>query len=305
VRAPPRVVYVLSQFPCYDEAFLLREIHAVAQKIDTWVFSLRPSRDPVVHEEARALGPGTLSVAVRRSTRIARAHRRLLRPRPRRSHAAVARLSPNWRAPSSCSRPRLPPEGLLARGVAMRTGDRPARGLGHLPCHGRPLRLRRRACPSASRPRPRHLRRHHEPGGQAAAGDFVTTCTSKNAGHLGRSPRAPRGPDRGGAPRVPCPRSAIHRGDRALSVLSVGALHRHKGFDLSTRSPCSRRRPRPPLHDRGGGPLEDELRGRVMRPASPTGSPDRGARQRRSSPVRARLGLRADGAAGGTGAFQT
>jgi len=85
----PRVVFVLSMFPCYDEAFLLREIHAVAERIDVWVFSLRRSRDRIVHHEAVALRARVLHAPL---LAIVNAHVRLLARRPRRCLAALARL---------------------------------------------------------------------------------------------------------------------------------------------------------------------------------------------------------------------
>jgi len=88
----PRVVYVLSKFPCYDEAFLLREVHAVAQRLDTWIFSLRAADESVVHEEARRLLPRTLSVPYFFSWRILRAHAALLWRSPRRYLAALSGL---------------------------------------------------------------------------------------------------------------------------------------------------------------------------------------------------------------------
>src|SRR5260370_28735588 len=88
----PRVVYVLSKFPCYEEAFLLREIHAVAQRLDTWVFSLRSSEEPVVHDEARAMLPRTLYVPYFFSLRILLAQLVLLMRRPRLYLAALCRL---------------------------------------------------------------------------------------------------------------------------------------------------------------------------------------------------------------------
>jgi glycosyltransferase involved in cell wall biosynthesis len=95
-----RVVYVLSKFPCYDEAFLLREIDGVARRIDTWVFSLRRSDEPIIHDEARALLARTLHVPYLFSLRILRAHARVLLRRPRRWFGALAGLvAAHWRSP--------------------------------------------------------------------------------------------------------------------------------------------------------------------------------------------------------------
>jgi len=53
----PAVVFVFSKYPTYDEAFLHREVAAIAQRVPLGVFSLKRSRDAVVHEEVRTF-PG-------------------------------------------------------------------------------------------------------------------------------------------------------------------------------------------------------------------------------------------------------
>jgi len=273
VSVPPRVVYVLSQFPCYDEAFLLREVHAVAQKVDTWVFSLRPSRDPVVHEEARALRPRTLSVAFLLSTRIARAQLRLLRLRPRRWLAAVFRLvAGNWRSPEFLlkSLAFLPKAGWLAAWAMENGVTRLHAGWATYPATVALFVSDVTGLPFSFSGHAHDI--YVDTTGLAAklrGADFVTTCTSKNADHL-----------RALAPGLPEDRVAVVRhGVRLtsfdpslartgpLSILSVGTLHPYKGFG--------------PLLDAiglladegrdfrctivGGGPLEAELRGRVAR----------------------------------------
>ncbi|MFH0911426.1 MAG: glycosyltransferase [Planctomycetota bacterium] len=55
---PGHVAHVVSQFPCYDETFILREIAAVERRgLATTIFSLKPCRDAIVHPEAEALRP--------------------------------------------------------------------------------------------------------------------------------------------------------------------------------------------------------------------------------------------------------
>ncbi len=52
---------ILSQFPRYDEAFILRELVALSQGSQALViFSLRPCHDRVIHEQAKALQPQTV-----------------------------------------------------------------------------------------------------------------------------------------------------------------------------------------------------------------------------------------------------
>ena len=46
----PKVAFIFSQFPCYDEVFILREMAALREKLDFTIFSIKRSRrDPVRH----------------------------------------------------------------------------------------------------------------------------------------------------------------------------------------------------------------------------------------------------------------
>lgn len=55
-----KVAFIVSKFPSYDEAFLLRELYAVSKVKDTVIFSLRGAKDPIIHDQARELLPRTL-----------------------------------------------------------------------------------------------------------------------------------------------------------------------------------------------------------------------------------------------------
>lgn len=56
-----RLGVILSQFPRYDEAFILRDLQALKQgQEDMVIFSLRPCRDKIVHAQAKALLPQTV-----------------------------------------------------------------------------------------------------------------------------------------------------------------------------------------------------------------------------------------------------
>jgi glycosyltransferase involved in cell wall biosynthesis len=54
-------MFVFSKFPTYDEAFLQRELAAIAGRIDVAVFSLKRSREAIVHAEAGGLTGPVLS----------------------------------------------------------------------------------------------------------------------------------------------------------------------------------------------------------------------------------------------------
>ena len=51
-----KFAYVISQFPCYDETFVTRELKALVDlEVDLTIFSLKPCRDSVIHSDAEKL----------------------------------------------------------------------------------------------------------------------------------------------------------------------------------------------------------------------------------------------------------
>ena len=50
-----RVAFIVSKFPCYDEAFILREMYALSKRMEIFIFSLRKSKEKMIHDEAREL----------------------------------------------------------------------------------------------------------------------------------------------------------------------------------------------------------------------------------------------------------
>lgn len=272
----PRLVYVLSKFPCYDEAFLLREVHAVAQRLDTWIFSLRAADESVVHEEARRLLPRTLSAPYLFSWRILRAHLALLRRSPRRYLSALSGLIVgSGRSLESLAKnlalfPKMGwlADWALAHGVThlhagwatypasaalvvSEIAGIPFSFSGHahdiyLDASGLPRKLRRAA--------------------------FVSTCTVSNVSYL-----------RALAPDCPPDRIAVvHHGIRPsdyvasrddvasragpLKVLSVGTLNPHKGFTYVIEALAQLLREGRELEATivGGGPLERDLRAQAV-----------------------------------------
>lgn len=270
----PRVVFLLSKFPCYDEAFLLREIYAVAQQVDAWIFSLRnSSADPVVHAEARALLPRSLSVPYLFSLRILRANLTMLLRRPGRYGHALARLATSgWRSPEYLVKSLVCfPKAVwlahwsLANGVthlhAAWASYPASAALVASEIAGVPFSFSGHAHDIFERSThlPEKLRR----------AQFVTTCTATNRRHL----RA-LAPDGTGA-RVTVvhhgfsmPRLApsVSPGD-PLPILSVGTLNGHKGFEYFIDALAQLRYEGLDFRGTivGGGPLEGSLRARVAR----------------------------------------
>jgi colanic acid/amylovoran biosynthesis glycosyltransferase len=269
----PRVLYVLSRFPCYDEAFLLREIHAVAERLETWIFSLRPSRDPVVHDEARALAARTLSMAFLFSPRIVRAHLHLVRRRPRRYAVALLRLlAGNWRSPEFLLKnlALFPKAGWLAV-WAMENG------VTHLHAGWATYPAAVALLVSDITGLPFSFSGHAHDiyldttqlAEKVRRAAFVTTCTASNAAYL-RALVPGRAADNIAVVRHGIRLSRFDRAPEAegpIRILSVGTLHPHKGFahlldalEGLADDGCDFR-----CTIVGGGPLEADLRRRAAR----------------------------------------
>jgi glycosyltransferase involved in cell wall biosynthesis len=86
-----KILFVVSQFPCYTEAFILRELYALSKETDITIFSLKRSRDKVIHDQARELLSRTVCVPFF-SPSILGAMIRLLFTRPLRTFATLFEL---------------------------------------------------------------------------------------------------------------------------------------------------------------------------------------------------------------------
>ncbi len=97
-----RLGVMLSQFPRYDEAFILRELAALAQtEPELVIFSLRPCRDRVIHAQAKALQPRTVYAPFLWSAAVWASHAYFLRRAPRAYWGALAWIiSRHWNHPA-------------------------------------------------------------------------------------------------------------------------------------------------------------------------------------------------------------
>lgn len=266
----PRLLYVLSKFPCYDEAFLLREIHGVSRRLDTHIFSLRPADDVVVHDDARELVPRTLYAAYLFSGALLAAHARVLARRPLAWLRALARIvAGNWRSPEFLVKNlALFPKSVWAAQWAL------DHGVTHV--HGGwatyPATAAMTIAGIAGLPWSFSGHAHDiyldttQLADKLRSAAFVTTCTASNAVHL-RS-LAPDAPE----DRIVVMHHGIRLGDFAtaspppgLEILSVGTLNPHKGFgpllEALALLAAEGRDFRCTIV--GGGPLEAALRAQV------------------------------------------
>lgn len=59
----PKVAFIFSKFPCYDETFILREMNEIKkQGLEFLIFSLKKPKDKIMHEEAKDLAKGSIYV---------------------------------------------------------------------------------------------------------------------------------------------------------------------------------------------------------------------------------------------------
>ncbi len=57
----PKVAFIFSQFPAYDETFILRELNQLKEQgVLFTIYSLKTPQDKIVHEEAQELARGTV-----------------------------------------------------------------------------------------------------------------------------------------------------------------------------------------------------------------------------------------------------
>lgn len=76
--ASKKIGFVFSQFPCYDEVFMLREMSRLRDRIDILIFSIRSARrDPVSHPEAESLREKTVYAGLFLDLRVLRENLRL------------------------------------------------------------------------------------------------------------------------------------------------------------------------------------------------------------------------------------
>ena len=77
-----KVLFIVSMFPCYDEAFILREMDAIAKDAEISIFSLKSPQDEVIHDAATTLLPKTVYTPYLFSRRILGAQLRTILRQP-------------------------------------------------------------------------------------------------------------------------------------------------------------------------------------------------------------------------------
>jgi colanic acid/amylovoran biosynthesis glycosyltransferase len=270
---PLRIVFIVSKFPCYDEAFILREIYALSKEKDIRIFSLRPSREEVVHDQARELLPKTVYVPYLLSWGILKANAVMLGKNPLCYLAALGRLifgnlkSPNFLLKSLAFFPKavylahwMKQEGVnfmhaywatypaSVALVASEISGVPFSFTGH--AHDIYLDTT-------------HLKE------KIRYAKFVSTCTSSNKDYLRKI-----------APSEPADKIFLNyhgldlekfdsngkTRNNVFQILSVGTLQTHKGFSYLLNALDLLQKKGLKFHCTiiGGGPLEEDLRRHIQ-----------------------------------------
>lgn len=266
-----KVAFILSRFPCYDEAFLLREIHAIAQRLPVAIVSLRRSREEVVHDQARELLDCTFAPPYLLSWKLVGAHVALLTRRPGRYLRALGRLIlGNLRSPEFLAKnlALFPKAVLVARWAEQSGVTHLHAGWATYPASVALMVSELTGVPFSfsghahdiylnTTQLPEKLRR----------ASSVTTCTGSNRDFL-----------RDLAPEVPADRIEVVRhgldlaryerptpSAEGLHILSVGTLFPHKGFQelLAGLEHLAGQGREFRCTIVGGGPLETRLKEKV------------------------------------------
>lgn len=270
----PTLGVILSQFPRYDEAFILRELVALAQgPQELVIFSLRPCRDRIIHEQAKALQPRTVYAPFVWSWRVWRSQWQVLRRTPKTYWGAVGWvLSRHWNHPVILVKtlvcfPKTVHFATLAH----------ERGVGHLHAFWATYPATSAAIISRLTGIPYSLSGHaHDLYTtnptlleKIERAQFVVTCTEANKRHLETLKTRQRvnvvvsyhGVDLSRFAPRPKSREPVCR------LLAVGSLLPCKGFETLIEG-CRRLKARAVSFHctiAGGGPLERTLRRRIER----------------------------------------
>lgn len=268
-----RLGVILSQFPRYDEAFILRDLQALAQGFaEMTIFSLRPCRDRVVHAQAKRLLPRTVYGPFLFSARLWAAHAWFLRRRAGDYVAALVWVFlHHWRNPVVLAKtlilfPKTVYFAHLAQERSMRLLHA---GWATYPATSAWIIQKLTGIPFTLAAHAHDLYTANPAlAAKLSCARFVVTCTQDNKTYLDRltQGRIPvhvcyHGVDLSRFSPAPKPDQGPCR------ILAVGSLLPCKGFETLIAG-CAQLASRGMAFEctlAGGGPLEKKLRGMIRR----------------------------------------
>ena len=270
----PRVQFIFSKFPCYDETFILREIRCLkAAGVGLSIFSIKRGRDPVIHGDALPLMEHTWYIPFL-SPGVVWAQFYFIFRQPRLYFSTLfyvlAKNAKSWDFLSK-SLVLFPKSAALAR-------DLKRRRIYHLhaewathPATCALIASRLSGIPFSFTGHAHDIYRNTTMlPEKLKEASFVVTCTQDNKRHLlSLNPRL--NPSR---ILVNYHGVDLHRfrhsasaSNGKLSLLSVGSLLKSKGFDTLIEACRGLQKDNIPFECTiiGGGPLEKELKRKVRR----------------------------------------
>ena len=270
----PRVQFIFSKFPCYDETFILREMRCLKTAgVGLSIFSIKRGRDPVIHGDAVALMEHTWYIPFI-SPGVVWAQLYFIFRRPRLYLSTLfyvlAKNARSWDFLLK-SMALFPKSAALAR-------DLKRRRIYHLhaewathPATCALIASHLSGIPFSFTGHAHDIYRNTTMlAEKLEEASFVVTCTEENKRHLlSLDPRLSPSKILANYHGVD-----LHRFQRnssasngKLSLLSVGSLLRSKGFDILIKACRGLKEENLPFECTiiGGGPLEKELRQQVKR----------------------------------------
>ncbi|MFH1037260.1 MAG: glycosyltransferase family 4 protein [PVC group bacterium] len=280
-----KVAMIFSRFPCYDEAFILRELLALERLLDLVVFSLKKSsREPVRHAVGNGLAERAIYAGLLLDRNVLGENCRLFFTRPREYLAMVfSVIRMNWRdAEFLCKSLACIPRAVYFAAVCRK------RGIEHVHGQWATYPALTAFCISRINRIPFSFTGHAHDihvktvglGEKLRRAAFVITCTADNKRHLlGLAPET--SPDKiriiyhgidlenyrlkgkiAAPGRAGRPAGGEAPGDGAFHILSAGSLFECKGFEYLIDACALLAEEKFDFHCRiiGGGYLEERLK---------------------------------------------
>ena len=264
-----KIAFIVSKFPCYDEAFILREMDSLSKKMDVVIFSLKRSKEKIIHDEAQALLPKTVYVPYFFSWRIWAAHVEVMFRHPVRYWRAFLKVMfGNLKSPEFLFKNLIffPKSVYLAKWIQNAN-------VTHLHAYWATYPATVALVASEITKIPFSFTGHAHDiyldtthlKEKMMRASFVTTCTKQNKGHLMRvAPRYPEKQILVNHHGLELEKFEVNgkKGNGTFQILSDGTLHYYKGFQYL--SPTLNLLKEKGLQFEctiiGGGPLESDLR---------------------------------------------
>lgn len=268
-----KTAFVVSKFPCYDEAFILREMKALSAEMDILIFSLRSSQEPVVHDEARALLSKVVCVPYFWSRRVLFAQFEMFFKHPAAFLAAFWELVlGNIKSPEFLIKNIIffPKSVYLAKWLTDHHVTHLHAYWATYPASSALVASRITGIPFSFTGHAHDIYLNTtDLGRKIHKAKFVSTCTNQNRDYLAKlAPASEAGKFLVNYHGLSLEEFSVNGKTRnkQFQILSVGTLKSHKGFSYLLQALTFLKEKRLDFHCTiiGGGPLEPELHNQIQ-----------------------------------------